>query len=101
MAGPVATAGASARAGTTAASGAGSDRPRPTDRRIDSMNVMTVFYASIVQKPLRNVRERRLRDESSTRLRTTLTRPVLCAHVQPCPRIGRNQTEALAGRTAS
>jgi hypothetical protein len=55
MAGPVATAGISGRTGTTAVSGAGSDLPRPTVLRIDSMNVMAVFYASIVQKPLRKV----------------------------------------------
>ncbi len=54
MAGPVATAGIACSAGATVGSGVGSERLRPTVLRSDSMNVMTVFYASIVQKPLRN-----------------------------------------------
>ncbi len=56
MAGPVATVGASILTGAATTSGVGSVRPRPTVRRIDSMNVMAVFYASIVQEPLRDRR---------------------------------------------
>jgi hypothetical protein len=42
-------------AGAIVATVAGSGLPRPTDLRIDSMNVMVVFYASIVQEPLRKI----------------------------------------------